>query len=765
MKFNKSMIWVLAAGCVLTLAGCGSSKTETSTKTETVTETTTKTETATDTTTKTETATDTGTGTATSETTASTVSTYTPDLTEDVTLNMSVMYQDKATRMRYYSGNGALKSVDTYTDPAGNVYKDGDFKPVWAKMQSNLNFTINDVSDESVSKTSDAFANYVKAGWTATDSSGTALPIHIAQGSSADIIKEGTTNKTILDLNKYMDKLPYFKTFLDNNSIVRKQIVDGEGAMYYAPYFDGNDDLERMLMIRQDIVEKLLDGSTVPSFDTAKTITQSYTAFLPESVNKKIDIVSADGKSKASVTKNHSADIITTQNALATMDGKSLTVALRNYIDATYGNFYGTKRSRLFVGGQAAYDIDELVALYRCVYANPALITGDATSVMVPLYPRGLKNDRIPDLWRFTSFFGVRGVDSRNGFMYVGDDGKLRDARQSAEMRDAIKKMHEMYAEGLIFQDFANTALTTDTKNFTINTALAKANTGFSSFDYNQTQAALNDISGVTSDFLLVPTVPAVYPWKGVNGDWIHYTESWRSVKSDAWFITAQTADTPKLLDRALAVFDYLYSPEGNRLMSYGPDDCLAKNADGSIKYINYQGRQVPKLSDETIAQLADAKIGNGSYTDYYRKFLGATYPVGYVKEQGMEYQCVSQKAIPAFDEVNNAIALGVLQHVNLKSDNTDHFFDIMPTTLPFTAAEQTSLKNFSALDAAFSVTKGKEAGVYWIALVEKGYGTATYDYDTFVDTVSKPVADGGLGCTAWLSYNQDAYARMLEGK
>jgi hypothetical protein len=738
MKFNKSLLWVLAAGCVLPLAACGKPAVTSST---------------------------TGSSNATSSDTSvpastSSESTYKPDITENVTLNMSVMYQDKTTRMRFYTGFGPLKSADTYTDPAGNTYRNGDFKPVWKAMQTNLNFTINDVSDESVSKTADAFKNYQTNSWMSTDSSGKSIPIHIAQGTSADIIKEGTTKKTILDLSQYLDKMPNFKSFLATNPVVKKTIVDGNGAMYYAPYFDGNDDLERMLMIRQDIVEKLLDGDSEPTFDTAKTITKSYTAFLPESVDKKIDILNETQTGKATVTKKHTANIITTQNALATMDGASLTKALRSYIDATYANAYGTKRSELFIGRRAAYDIDELVALYRCVYTNPALITGDATKVMVPLYPRAATNDRTTDLWRFASFFGVRGVDSRNGFMYVGEDGKLKDARQSTEMRDAISKMHDMYSEGLIYQDFTNQTLAVDDKkSFTWNATLAHNNTGFSSFDYNQTQAALNEDTKVPTGYLLVPTLPAVYPWKGETGDWFHYTESWRSVKSDAWFITAQTATDEKALSRALAVFDYLYSTEGNRLMSYGPDDCLAKNADGTIKTISYQGRQVPKLSDATLAQLADSKIGNNNYTNFYRYFIGATYPVGYVKEQGMEYQCVSAKALPAFDAVNNAIAYGVLQHVNLKTNNTDHLFDIMPTTLAFNEAEQTALGGYATLDTAFNVSKGKH--IIWTDIVEKGWGAlvdgVTYDKDTYVTTVSET-----LGCTTWLKYNQDAYTRMF---
>jgi hypothetical protein len=82
---------------------------------------------------------------------------------------------------------------------------------------------------------------------------------------------------------------------------------------------------------------------------------------------------------------------------------------------------YGTNRSKLFVGGKAAYDVDELVALYRCVYTNPNFLTGQTAKDVVPLYPRSYTNDRIADLWRFTQMFGVRGGESRTGLPLCGN--------------------------------------------------------------------------------------------------------------------------------------------------------------------------------------------------------------------------------------------------------------------------------------------------------------------------------------------------------
>lgn len=712
MKFKKSMVMVLGLA-VLPLCSCTSTGTSSSSSAP-----------------------------AASSSNPSTPSVPASSKAEKVTLNMSVMYQDHATRMKYM--DDASKVTLPYAAADGNTYYAGDFKPVWAALQKNLNFTINDLTDSSSSKIADAFKLYQGNAFKV----GTDL-LNIAQGSSSDIIKEGTTNGTILDLSKYLDKMPSFKAFLESKPVVAKTISDANGAMYYAPYFDGFDDIERMLLVRQDWVEKLLDGDLPATLDTASTITASYTAFTPEAINSPIKTLTADGTAVGSVTKNHSANVITTQNALATKNGSTLVKALRDYIDATYGTAYGTSRSKLFVGAQSAYDVDELVALYRCVKTNPAFLTGKADNVMVPFFPRDYTNDRTADLWRFMQFFGVRGGESRNGFLYVGTDGVLHDARGEESTRVALKKLNQMYSEGLILKDFT----TKGTAGF--NATLLQGNTGFSSYDYNQTQTVYNDDSKCKAyeGFKYVSILPAVYNWRG-GTDYFHYTESWRSVKSEGWFITAETAKDEKKLDASLKLFDYLYSDEGNQLMSFGPDGYLAKKADGTIDTIDYQGKKVAKLSDACKEELKT--LAKGNYTNYYRFWIGATYPVGYIKQQGMEYQTVSATAVPALDIINKAIELGVLEHVNFNTGNTDNLYSIVPTTLAFNSAQQTSLDSFSELDAAINNTKGK-ANI-WSDIVMKGFDGVddAWSYDNYLTHVNSD-----LKCSNYLIICNAAYGRM----
>jgi hypothetical protein len=688
-----------------------------------------------------------------SSATSSSVSTSSgPDISKKVTLNMSVMYDNSKkpdTYMKFKTGSSVTLP---YSSCDGTTYAAEDFKPVWKALQKNLNFTINDITEDGTSL-SNAFTDYVTAGFKSKSAD-----LNIAQGDSTAIISEGTTHDTILDLSQYLNQMPNYKKFLIDNPIVYKSIVDANGKMFYAPYFDGYDDIERMLMLRQDWVEKLLDGDLPTTLDATTAITNYYTPYTPENINTTITVLNDTETGTKTIVKNHAANIITTQNALSSKDGSSLVKALRDYIDATYGTSYGTKRSKLFCGGQATYDVDELVALYRCVKANPAFLTGDATKNIVPFFTRASTNDRTSDLYRLAAFFGARGGESRQGWLYVKPDGTLGDSRGSAEMRDSLKYMNAMYKEGLILQNFT-TSGTVVAKNDDFRGGLLQQDRGFSTYDYNQTTTVYNDDATCKAlnggKFLFASVLPAVTKW-GTNVNYGHYTESWRSVKPNGWFITKKTASDSDALNRCLALFDYLFSDTGNRLMSYGPDAYLAKNSDNTIKTMDYQGKSVAVLSDACKNELATKAAGN--YTNYYRFYVGATYPVGYIKQQGMEYQTVSAKALPSLDDINKAIQYNVITHVNHLSTNTDHYLDIVPATLPFTAAEQTAISTgFTKLDSDFNNAKGKTN--YFNNIIMNGFGT--YDgldlsYDNFV-----PTFETTLNMSGYLSYYNDAYTRF----
>ena len=646
------------------------------------------------------------------------------------TLNMSVMYQKQDTRMKF-TEKSPNKGV--YTDPSGNHYSVGDFKPTWKAIQENLEFTINDVTDSSATKIADAFKIYQTAGFSTVD---------IAQGSASDIVNAGNTGGTILNLAEYLNEMPNFKAFLEENPVIKTMISTADGEIYYAPYFDGFNDIERMLMIRTDWVKDLLNGETAPT-ETSYTLESHYTPFYPETEDTKVTVVKADGSGSEIVNKKHTKNIITIQNELATKNGTNLVKALRDYIDTTYTKddgtpYYGTNRADLFVGQNAAYDVDELVALFRVVKCFPTLLSGSADNVMWPLFPRDDTNDRVADLWRFTQFFGVRGGESRSGYLYVDDDGHIKDARGDAAMEDALFKLNQMYDEGLIMADFTDNDATGGTE---FRTALFTSNRGFATYDYNQTTAVLvNNTDFKTNnanneDATIESILPATAKWNG-SDEYTFFTESWRSVKTEGWFIAKHVENDQAKLAKALQLFDYFWSDEGSQLMSYGPDSYLEKDSKGDVVTIDYQGKQVPKLSDETLAQMQE--LTNGNYTNYYRYYLGATYPVGYIKEQGMEYQTVPDISKPGLDKVNKAIETGVLKHVDFTwHTGEDQWYNICPTTFSLNDGESNALTTqFTDLDAAINNTKGNSN--IWSTIVMHGFGYSS-------GSVTTPAYDGSL--------------------
>jgi hypothetical protein len=687
------------------------------------------------------------------------------DLSANVPIDISCYYDDNTRFMTFtQAGLNKLNGKPTsYTDPAGNQFKLGDWKPVWKQVWTNLNITPTDHSAASA-----ALGNVGTSFTSLRDLSfkEDGVGLNILQGNLSDMQEEGTTNGTLLDLHQYMDVMPNFRKYLQENPSIRKTIQDPNGAIYYAPYFDGFDDVENMMMVRADWVEKLLDGDyNEANFNDDRALpTSAYKRYCAESLDQDIDILKDDG-TKGTVHKKYAKnqDIITIQNALTAKTGKTMVKALRDYIDTTYSNAYGTKRSDLFCGKNAAYNVDELVALFRAVYTNGTYLSNQSAKEVVPFYPRQSTNDRTTNLWRFLSQFGCRGVESRQTYLYMGSDGKIQDIRQSQDLVDAVTALNELYQEHLILQDFTNTAATSGGKG-DYRTDLANTNMGFATYDYSQTTAAMyyNKITGGTvgsvyPDFKLVPIFPATADWRK-DGKEIHYTESWRSVKTNGWCITAKTAEDTARLKRCLYLFDYFWGDEGDNLMSFGTDAYLDHESDGkTVKKITYQGKEYPKLSQATLDQLLN--LAGYNYTNFYRYIVGGTFPVGYIKAQAMEYQTNAPVSLPYLDNLETALKVDVVQHPNFNTDNTDHLYDIVPTTFSYTSAEQTAVSNnFTNLGSSFATEKGKNNIL--TDIVEKGWATAGgtnfSDGATFLTWVKSTLKD-----VAYLVIANQAYKRM----
>ena len=624
----------------------------------------------------------------------------------------------------------------------GNTYHAGDLKPTWVEVENVLHVVFE---DKYQGNSSTKEFEYWKERLTDVD---------MLSGTASTLTEYGEAG-SIVNIAEYLDMMPNFKAYLDANPIVRLSITGNTdtGAIYFSPYFDGVNDIEKMPLMRTDWVVKLLDGegefTAEQSHDLAAAV---YEPYMPTSGKVDIDVVNLEGTAVETITKDYDAagNIVDTMNkALASgkVDGVAAVNMLREYIDKAYNGYYGTTRSNLFCGQNAAWDADELVALLRCVVANSYTLNG--TDTIQGLFTREEANlQRRSDMFRFCgTLFGVRGLESRQDYLYVGADGLLHDARQEEDTYIALERMNAMVQEGLISKAFVDMS---DEKTQTY----LENDLGFMHYDYNQTQTLYNATALQEGEKYMAVMVPVARWFDGTdpNGVYMRFTESWRSVKTDGWGISKPgVGDDQDKLYAALALIDFAYSPEGQILMSYGPDAFIKTNDDGSYVTFNFNGTEMPVIADATYAELWEKASGN--YTNYARQYLGST--LSFVKSQAFEYQCTHEVGREGAGYISTAIALGTIHHPELALAENP-WYTSMPTVLPTTTVESDTINSYTDLAQKFSTAKGAENVLVDIivkGLTIEGFSSAA----EAVQTVSS--AYSGL---QYLTLKQDAYNRIV---
>ena len=621
---------------------------------------------------------------------------------EGTELRMAVGYNSTKTGIVF----DAEVAGEGITLADGNTYLTGSLKPTWVELEKILGVKfVSKYQGNSAAKEFEFWKDSL-------------AEVDMVSGTAAGLSENGEAG-LLVNLAEYLDVMPNFKAYLEANPIVRLSITGNTetGAIYFSPYFDGVNDIERMPLMRVDWVEKLLDGEG-PFTADACTETEDfvYEPIMPTFSYIEVEVVKADGSGVETIKKDYDAaggNIISLMNANGSMNGVDAVNMLRDYIDAAYGGYYGTKRSDLFIGQNAAWDADELVALLRCVISNPQTLNG--TDYVEGIFSReDNNNQRRIDLFRLAGhLFGVRGLESRKDYLYVGTDGQLHDARQEADTYVALARMNDMAREGLISASFINGEELTSSMYL-------ENDAGFMSYDYNQTQTAMNKTklqNDAGEKYMAV--MPPIAPWYD-TGDvheptFMRFTESWRSVKTDGWAISkAGVAGDDNKLYACLALIDYAYSPEGQILMSYGPDAFIKTNEDGSYVTFMFNGKEMPVIADTTYAELWEKASGN--YTNYARQYLGST--LSFVKSQAFEYQCTHELGKIGAGYISTAIGLGTIKHPELALTENPWYTSV-PTVLPTTVDESEQLASYSVLNDSFSGAKGGEN--LFVSIIAKG--------------------------------------------
>ncbi len=600
----------------------------------------------------------------------------------------------------------------------GKTYNTDDLKPTWVEVENKLKVKFEDKYQGS--KNASAEFDYWKEQLDQVD---------MVSGTAAQLTENGTAG-LLVNIGEYLDSMPNFKAYLNENPIVLLSITGStsgvnKGAIYFSPYFDGVNDIERMPLMRVDWIQKLLDGEGEFTAEASgTTAAPSYQPYMPTSGKVEVEVVNKEGTAVEKVTKDYDAagNIIQLMNDKGSMSGIEAVNMLRTYIDTAYGGYYGTTRSDLFVGQNAAWDADELVALLRCVTSNAKTLNG--TDTIQGLFSReDNNNQRRVDMFRFAgTLFGVRGLESRQDYLYVGNDNKLHDARQEADTYVALERMNAMAKEGLISKSFLDNSEESSS-------TMLENDLGFMHYDYNQTQTILNETKLQEGEKYMAAMVPVARWNDGTGEQFMRFTESWRSVKTDGWGISkAGVGDDTNKLNAALKLIDFAYSEEGQLLMSYGPE------AFRSTETFMFNGKEMPKIADATYAELWEK--ANGNYTNYARQYLGST--LSFVKSQAFEYQCTHEVGKEGAGYISTAIGLGTIKHPELALASNPWYTSV-PTVLPNTKVENDKIAEFTELGSSGRFGQGKEQQNLFVDIICGGFsGEGTSSAAETVTTISE---------------------------
>ena len=607
----------------------------------------------------------------------------------EVTLKMNIG-DDARRSISFQNGNLIAGTIKL---PDGKEYTSSDLKPTWKALQDQLGIKFEDVWISDSKKVENAITS---------QSSATNI-------ANMDIITDGATNivtnsKYLLNLNDYLDYMPHYKAFLEDHESIRLSLTSGTstGAMYYAPYFDGNNDIEKYALFKTNWVKSLLDtdgGDTSMTyaihgmikqgngndFKNTKATKTAITSYMGTTGNWNVPALDKDGKVlSGGITVDYgkvldtikvttsgigqvyadandgkaydgtSGNIVDIMNKLidahdGEVTGATLVKLLREYIKVAYYNgntpIYtqdGYKLSDVFCGYSAAWDVDLYAALGRALVTNPSLIksgsgtikttgnTGSDGTALSDLYlvaARSKDNmQRISDTLAFAAqLYGVRGLESKNFYAYVDANGSISDPRNQEASYDAYNLFHNFWLEGLVY---------TGASGDNGDQSWAKSGTceALSSYDYVNTQTPVGFqvdgyvtgmYDGVEDGYYYTPVITPVSKWNDskdadAEGTKMRFTESWRTTKDTGFCVpvanvTGSEANRKKL-KAVLNFIDFMFTPTGQILMTYGP---MASSADSKDGFWYNAEATAEQIAANQYFEFNDKKYYS---TEYYNK-------------------------------------------------------------------------------------------------------------------------------------------------
>lgn len=595
------------------------------------------------------------------------------DLTEHVSLKINYAAGNKSRTITY-------NAESPMTMPDGTVVTAGMLKPVWNHLQTVMNCDFTDVTLQDQKATE----------MISTASTTNFADANIFGGNSIaeDMMYYGTEGKFV-NLTDMMNQgyMPNLKAYLDANPDIRAAITAYDGNIYHAPYIAEVNTFARVFNVRKSWVTMLLDVEGA-AYDTAGAFTTYYNGFY---VGSNARTGSNGGtvtpKVGVDITKKTNQNIIEIQNALAVKNGETLTKALIQYIADNYDY---ASASELFLGEKAAYDIDELIALMRCIKANPQYLTDGKANAVWPLFTR--QSSYREDLLRMSTYFGgvkAHSADSYGSRWYIDANGDVQYTYSTEGMYDVLCYLSDMEAEGLIYSDCYDLTNKTNFRTTLWGTDDSDAPSyGFMTFDWKASS---------TSDSLNEDTVVVLPPVACVNGVWQYYIDNGRAVKPDGWAISVAGNKTDAELHRSCAVVDYFYSEEGSVLQNYGLD-MMFEDTD----FVGPDGISYPKFNSWVVDTCDE--VAKGDLSTFLRDWIGALIPIGYQKSIGFEYQYTSDRGFAGWELLQNstcsfATYAGVDQQGNTLSGENPNYYKMVPPVFSLTLRQKELISSTTTME------------------------------------------------------------------
>ncbi len=663
-----------------------------------------------------------------------------------------------------YTGKQGISLVSgTFNNTVEGVnYVQGDLLPTWEAFADLIGADIKDAAGYSTTTDDDTYNLVKNAGY--KNDNDEAQQIDLFYNTTKNINAMGKADEAVNLLN-YIDEMPNFKAWLEANPTMMNTIMEGS-AIYYTPYFDGYQDIERMFVMDTELAETVLDSTT--GFDTettnggasaSKNVVQKgvYQPYVNPDYNyaeaQTVQIL--DGSTVKNITIAKTTNIIKQQNDLLAdgCTGQQLAEQLQEYLktafaaplaDGTYKNL-----SEIYISEKAAYNADELIALMRVVKANPKLISGSKDVEVEIIVPRGGANNRVDNIADFMQLWGVQGMTSKKEMLYFNSQGQLNDASLTSQTYEALENLSAMYDEGLIIGDF----FMSDSKldgTYYLNKYFGKTkNEGgyaFMLYDYAASTGATNSIvdgigtkpesviEGYSARTGVRPVLPPLSYWatgsefnpltqelRDFTGkSLIRYYEENRSLKSNAWCIPTTSDNIPA----ALAMMDALFTDEGTFIQDFGPNN-------GKYWTLGEIGGQknVPVMTTEIKTLIGTTSI---DFWTFMRQYVGSTHGVGHVRTTAIQIQSCNAYAQVGLANVEAAIAAGVVNFNLVDKDKTVNASGYTwDTTVPTAGYPGITTDNSIKYDAITSFWKSDKCATTakgWVQIVVNPTGTFTKD-------------------------------------